>query len=139
VKYPYRPFREANLDHTLQFWETNFIKHRAWVGSLYEEARELSTYCHEHPLDTSLFCLAIEVKTLQLLAIEFDLDIISELPRLLSPTSQLCEELISVTRQGGAKIDREVAATGQVLLCKCFSSGVPRHIDFDFEHRFLRR
>jgi hypothetical protein len=137
--YSYRPFREANLDHTLKSWKSNFIQHKDWIALLYEEAGKLATECHERPLDTSLFCDSTVVKTIHLLAAEWDLDVCWELPRFSDPTSQLCEELTSVTRQVGAKIDREVEATGQVLLCKCFSSGVPRHIDFNWDHRSLRR
>jgi hypothetical protein len=64
VRYPYRPFREANLDHTLKFWELNFVHHKYWIDSLYKEAEELSNSCHERPLDASLFCQSIVVKTL---------------------------------------------------------------------------
>jgi hypothetical protein len=60
--YPYRPFREANLDHTLKNWESNFIQHKDWIALLYEEAGKLATECHERPLDTSLFCDSIVVR-----------------------------------------------------------------------------
>jgi hypothetical protein len=137
--YPYRPFRQANPNLTLKDWESNFIQHKDWIALLYKEASKLATECHERPLDTSLHCDSIVVKTIHLLAAEWDLDVCWELPRFSHPTSQLYEELIIATRQVGAKIDREVEATGQVLLCKCFSSGVPRHTDFNWDHRSLRR
>jgi hypothetical protein len=76
-----------------------------WTGSLYKESGELSTSCHEHPLNTSLFCQTIVVETLQSLAAEFDIDICRELPRFSSLTPQLREEHIRVTRQVSNKID----------------------------------
>jgi hypothetical protein len=137
--YPYRPFREPlidpHFDKVFKFWEVNFVQHTNWVGSLHIEAEELSNRCLESPLNTSLYCLLMVVKTLKSLADEFDLDICPELNRAYLLTSKLSDEQIKVTRQAKDKIVREHETTGQLLVCECLESGIPRQTDFEFDHR----
>jgi hypothetical protein len=135
VKYPYRPFREPVPDKLLKFWELNFVQHRYWVGSLRKEAEELSKGCLERPLNTSFYCLHIVVKTLDFLAGEFGLDICPELTSAHLLKSKLCDERSKITRQVKDRIVREHETTGQLLVCECLESGVPRHTDFEFDHR----
>jgi hypothetical protein len=77
-------------DRFLKFWELNFVQHRYWVGSLHKEAEELSSGCLEHPLNTSLYCLHIVVKTLDSLAGEIGLNICPELTSAHLLKSRLC-------------------------------------------------
>jgi hypothetical protein len=135
VKYPYRPFREPSCDQFLEFWELNFVQHRYWVGSLHKAAEELSTSCLERPLNTSLYLLVIEVEILKSLADEFDLNICPELTRSELLTSKLSSERIKVTSEVEDKIVRQYESTGKLLVCNCLELGLPRHIDFEFDHR----